>query len=633
MNGCNEHTTWSETWRKCLALVCLGLMLAGKASGADRVDAVPVTPGASPEVQSLLAFLADNYGRNVISGQQDGSRSGPGESFEIGFLRATTGKLPALRSFDLGGVTLMKSLPTEFATTRHAREWYAQSNGLVSLCWHWPAPDNSGKFYTKDTQFDMTRALAPDSPEHAALLRDLDIVAAELAKLRDAHVPVLWRPLHEANGRWFWWGASGPESFRRLWRLMYERFTEQHKLNNLLWVFSPGASVDLNQWYPGDAYVDIIGYDHYTMEPSLAPAKNVFDELDQLVAHRKILAMSENGQLPDLDRVFQEKAVWAWFTTWSGDLVKRTPTNQLAAIYNDARVLTVDELPDLKNYPFRRAGSAARLAILAPTSLPINGEAARPVTVLVQDADGLMVCGGRREVKLSVAGETFTANTLNGIATFEKLKCAHAGKGVVLKASSEGLESASSQPLEVGPGDGLVREWWTNVNGHTVASLTNHPAFPKSPAGREVLSRQLQVEYRAATNYGARIFGWLIPPLSGSYEFDLVSDGASELWLSTNDPVAAKIKLSEITDQTPYSKWPHSHEVWSAPVALEAGRRYYLEALHVQNAGGISLSIRWRLPNSSTDEIIPASRLATSPAEKSATKTANVTPALHAANQ
>jgi hypothetical protein len=97
--------------------------------------------------------------------------------------------------------------------------------------------------------------------------------------------------------------------------------------------------------------------------------------------------------------------------------------------------------------------------------------------------------------------------------------------------------------------------------------------------------------------------------------------------------VAAKIKLSEITDQTPYSKWPHSHEVWSAPVALEAGRRYYLEALHVQNAGGISLSVRWRLPNSSTDEIIPASRLATSPVEKSATKTAKVTPALHSVNQ
>src|SRR5450759_1480464 len=217
---------------------------------------------------------------------------------------------------------------------------------------------NEPAFYTKETTFDISRAVTEGTPEYDAVLRDLDLIADELEVLRDAHVPVLWRPLHEANGRWFWWGASGPESFRQLWQLMYARFTEQHKLNNLLWVFSPGASVDLNEWYPGDAYVDIIGYDHYTMQPSLAPAKNVFDELNQHVAHRKILAMSEKGQLPDLDRVFQEKAVWAWFTTWSGDLVYKTPTNQLAAIYNDARVLTVDELPDLKIYPFQRAGSA-----------------------------------------------------------------------------------------------------------------------------------------------------------------------------------------------------------------------------------------------------------------------------------
>src|SRR5699024_12023865 len=85
-----------------------------------------------------------------------------------------------------------------------------------------------------------------------------DVCSSDL----DAGVPVLWRPLHEFDGQWFWWGKGGPKNFRRLWQLMYNRFTMHHGLNNLIWVLGYSGEIE-NGWYPGDEYVDISGADTY----------------------------------------------------------------------------------------------------------------------------------------------------------------------------------------------------------------------------------------------------------------------------------------------------------------------------------------------------------------------------------
>ena len=71
-----------------------------------------------------------------------------------------------------------------------------------------------------------------------AMIQDIDAVSEQLKKLADADVPVLWRPLMEAGGDWFWWGASGADAYRWLWELMYTRMTEYHQLNNLLWIWN-----------------------------------------------------------------------------------------------------------------------------------------------------------------------------------------------------------------------------------------------------------------------------------------------------------------------------------------------------------------------------------------------------------
>src|SRR5690606_24692897 len=126
----------------------------------------------------------------------------------------------AIRTSEMGGIitiTYHAHLPGECYCWNHVR------NGGIS-------PEEFGEIVTSGT--DMNKKL----------LADLDEVAEYLKKLQDAKVPVLWRPYHEMNGNWFWWGQQ--DEFAKLWEIMYERFTKVHKLNNLLWVWSPSAPND-----------------------------------------------------------------------------------------------------------------------------------------------------------------------------------------------------------------------------------------------------------------------------------------------------------------------------------------------------------------------------------------------------
>ena len=98
----------------------------------------------------------------------------------------------------------------------------------------------TGGFYTSATDFNISSTLAagPGSANYTLILRDLDAIAVQLKRLSDAKVPVLFRFLHEAEGGWFWWGAQGPAAAKALFRLGYDRFTNYHKLNNLVWVWN-----------------------------------------------------------------------------------------------------------------------------------------------------------------------------------------------------------------------------------------------------------------------------------------------------------------------------------------------------------------------------------------------------------
>ncbi|OYP24988.1 hypothetical protein CG709_07350 [Lachnotalea glycerini] len=135
------------------------------------------------------------------------------------------------------------------------------------------------------------------SEECYLLVRDIDVISGYLDKLQQADVTVLWRPLHEASGGWFWWGAQGPDSYKWLYKLMFERQTNYHKLNNLIWIWN-GQDQD---WYPGDEYCDIVGTDIYAEKQSYSVLPDQFMKTVNYSDGTKMAALSENGVMMDPD--------------------------------------------------------------------------------------------------------------------------------------------------------------------------------------------------------------------------------------------------------------------------------------------------------------------------------------------
>jgi mannan endo-1,4-beta-mannosidase len=227
-----------------------------------QISTTPVNPNANSDARALLKYLGSIYGKHILSGQQDQAN--------LDWVTTNVGKSPAILGVDLMDYTESRiSRGASSQDANHALA-FAAKGGIVTFVWHWGAPTGlydtedhrwwSG-FYTDATDFDIDTALADTmNANYTLLIRDIDTIAVELKKLQDAGVPVLWRPLHEAEGGWFWWGAKGPEPCKKLWRILYERLTVHHGLNNLIWVWNSVRPA----WYPGDDVVDIVSADTYT---------------------------------------------------------------------------------------------------------------------------------------------------------------------------------------------------------------------------------------------------------------------------------------------------------------------------------------------------------------------------------
>lgn len=335
-------------------------------------------PNASDSAKRLYSYLCDQYGKHIIAGQQEycGEHnynlwSDP-DTFikdneaEFEYILDKTGKQPAIRGIDLLAYRSNTNW-TDHAPER-AIEWVNKYKGIATLTWHWnvPSTEDGGDdvaFYVESTgntpftTFSITKALEEGTWENKQLLADIDAIAAELTKLKDADVPVLWRPLHEAEGGWFWWGAEGPEPCKKLYRLLYEKLTNEYGLDNLIWVWTGYTFPTSANWYPGDDVVDIIGYDKYNAVdglPNLSSISSTFYSLVKSTNGQKMVTMSENDSIPSLENLINDKAGWLYFCPWYMNYLtseQNNPVENLAEIYNSDYCITLDELPDLKSYP------------------------------------------------------------------------------------------------------------------------------------------------------------------------------------------------------------------------------------------------------------------------------------------
>jgi mannan endo-1,4-beta-mannosidase len=308
-----------------------------------------VTPDAMIETRRLFSYLMDNFGKKIHSGTM--SLNGIEEAE---WINSQTGKYPALIGLDFMNHNREWSWYDKSILVNEACKWYRQ-NGLVAVCWHWRDPlKNTDAFYTDQTSFDVSKISDTNSAEYKAIISDIDIISGYLKQLQDSVIPILFRPLHEASGKWFWWGAKGAAPCKALWKLMFNRMVNYHGLKNMIWVWTTDTKSDNMTWYPGDAYVDMLGVDIYAANGDLSSQVLTYNKIKDDFQGKKLITLSENGPVPDPDNLVADKANWSWFMTWYGDFVRNPAINSISQwqkIMNHAYVITLDEMPDLQNYP------------------------------------------------------------------------------------------------------------------------------------------------------------------------------------------------------------------------------------------------------------------------------------------
>lgn len=300
---------------------------------------------ALDNTKRLYKYLKMNYGSKIFSSVMANVNWNHQEADKI---QQATGKYPAINCYDFIQIYVPKNNWINYDDITPVTEW-AGAGGIVSLMWHFnvptaegvvPGTDGSGVTCSTDkTTFKASNALKSGTWEYRWFYQQMDKVAAVLQKLQDADIVALWRPFHEGAGNsmhktpaswataWFWWGADGAETYKSLWRTMFNYFQEKG-IHNLIWTWTTqnynGDSSQYNDdsdFYPGNEYVDIIGRDLYG-----TAAKANQTEFQEISSRHegKMVALAEcgrNGQTPfaNISDVWQSGAKWLYFMPWYGE--------------------------------------------------------------------------------------------------------------------------------------------------------------------------------------------------------------------------------------------------------------------------------------------------------------------------
>lgn len=324
-------------------------------------------PAANTKTQKIYQFLRSIYGKRTLAGQC----TNYGTNTETDALFLGTGKYPAVRTFDFiyDSMSFCHGEPRA-KDVDLAIDW-SNDGGLVVYDWHWYAPYDKSAFYANETSFKLSNAVTDESIdlldlseiqtlcdsgkisiEAFKIVEDIDNISKLMMRMQDNNVTVMWRPLHEAGGGWFWWGASGAEPYKWLWKLMYNRMTNYHKLNNIIWVWNAQAE----KWYPGDEYCDIIAMDIYGNAHDYGASPATLADTAGWANNGKLVTMSECAAMPDPDLIIRDNAYWLWFAVWNWDYIVVNGTTELSdaytsfdmmkKVYDSEVIITRDELPD-----------------------------------------------------------------------------------------------------------------------------------------------------------------------------------------------------------------------------------------------------------------------------------------------
>lgn len=304
----------------------------------------PVNSQASPEAKRLLDYLHRLPPGHILTGQHNFPAT---ISQSYNRVHELTGRYPAVWGQDFGfaahgdkdAVTAREAIIAE-AIEQHKR------GAIITLMWHTvrPTEDEPGVFQgsviSDISPQDYADLVTPGTAVHARWLAQADAIAAYLKVLQRENIPVLWRPYHEMNGAWFWWGHKPGTRFVDLWRQMYRRFTDYHGLQNLIWVWNTNAPnhsgvLGYDALFPGHQYVDIFATDIYNGDYQ----RRYHDDLLRLAAGKPI-AIGECAELPD---ALRNQSAWRWFMAWADLLEPKNSLDRIHRVYHSLNTIHRDD--------------------------------------------------------------------------------------------------------------------------------------------------------------------------------------------------------------------------------------------------------------------------------------------------
>lgn len=303
----------------------------------------PVSENAQTNEKTMEVwnYLRSVYGKQVITCQQMMGN----ECYEDLVFYNATNDLTAMKGYDF--IFCTGSYHSDDMIDE-AIEWSKESGGLCAFTWHWNVPkdidnpEGGYAFYTNEiTNFSQVNAVTPGTKEYETVIHDIDLIATKIQRMESEGVTILFRPLHEASGAWFWWGLQGRDSatnevFQKLWYMIYDRLENYHKLTNIIWVWNgqnPHTAIHPNAF-------DIEGIDrYYDQEDISAEALSTYyekcygelagydkycAELAGIESTGKMMALTECGYIPDPEGIKAANTMWLYYMVWNGDFIYET---------------------------------------------------------------------------------------------------------------------------------------------------------------------------------------------------------------------------------------------------------------------------------------------------------------------
>ena len=318
-----------------------------------------------------------NYGKKTVSGFMTGdvSSSKVKELPDVVAFKERTGKYPALVGFDFLFATGAKASDSWYKSYTQmaldaAKDLWNQG-GIPAFTWHWKDPsDKIDAFYTQSgnakeyTDFDFTQGFTDpactancawniDSETYKQIVSDIDEIADMFLALQESGVAAIFRPLHEASGKWFWWGTKGGAAFQALYNLVYDEMVGVKGVKNLIWVWNPEYAKDTD-WNPGASKYDVISLDIYEAWDYSSKFTAAHSELTTNYGTNKMLAISENGPIPDMSVMASEKSVWSWwmpwYQTWDGKFLNQTVDAVWKANMDSPCTISLEDMPGWDKY-------------------------------------------------------------------------------------------------------------------------------------------------------------------------------------------------------------------------------------------------------------------------------------------